>query len=173
LSVAVAEDPRCPRNAFYYARELTFYEKWLDAIVALNKYLEMPEATWPNERCYAMRLLGKCYEELNEDGTEWLKKACKEAPNTREPWVELATAYYRRGAWRDCYESCKSALLVKDKEAVYTMDPSVWGSRPHDLLAVAAYHLGLKDEAIEHGQIAVDLDPHDTRLITNLAFYKE
>jgi glycosyltransferase involved in cell wall biosynthesis len=67
LEVSIKEDPRCPRNAFYYARELTFYNKHLDAIVALNKYLEMPEATWQNERCYAMRLLGKTYDALGQD----------------------------------------------------------------------------------------------------------
>ena len=173
LHVAVTEDPRCPRNAFYYARELTFYGKWLDAVVALNKYLEMPEATWPNERCYAMRLLGKCYEELGMDGTEWLQKACNEAPNTREPWVELADVYYKRRMWKECFDACLKALEIKNKEEVYTMDPSVWGSKPHDLLAIAAFNLGSKDIAVHHGQIALDLDPNDERLKTNLEFYKE
>ena len=67
LELAVKEDPRCPRNAFYHARELTFYQRWEEAIEALNRYLEMPEATWQNERCYAMRLLGKSYEETGFD----------------------------------------------------------------------------------------------------------
>jgi len=120
-----------------------------------------------------MRLLGTCYEELGQDGTEWLKKACSEAPNTREPWVELAMIYYRRCMWRECYEACKSALKITDKAEVYTMDPSVWGSKPHDLLAISAHNLGLKEEAIEQGQIAVDLDPNDLRLTTNLEYYRK
>jgi glycosyltransferase involved in cell wall biosynthesis len=61
LELAIQEDPRCPRNAFYHARELTFYARWQEAIDALNKYLAMPEANWQNERCYAMRLLGQSY----------------------------------------------------------------------------------------------------------------
>ena len=173
LHVAVTEDPRCPRNAFYYARELTFYYKWLDAVVALNKYLDMPEATWQNERCYAMRLLGKCYQELGQDGVPWLIKATKEAPNTREPWVELADVYYHRGMWQECFDACENALKIKNKEEVYTMDPVVWGSKPHDLLALSAYHLGRKDIAVQHGQIAIELSPEDQRLIKNLEFYKE
>ena len=64
LEMAVKEDPHCPRNAFYHCRELTFHYRWQEAIDALHKYLKMPEATWINERCYAMRLLGKSYEEL-------------------------------------------------------------------------------------------------------------
>lgn len=172
LELAVKEDPKCPRNAFYYARELTFYGMWLEAVVALNKYLAMPEANWQNERCYAMRLLGKCYEMLNQNGIDWLKKACNEAPNTREPWVELADAYYKRSLWQECKDAALKALEVKDKALVYTMDPTVWGARPHDLVAISAYNLGEKELAIEHGQIAVDLSPQDERLISNLTFYK-
>ena len=173
LEMSVREDVHCPRNAFYYARELTFYEKWLDAIIALNKYLEMPEANWANERCYAMRLLGKAYEKLGQDGTDWFIKASKEAPNTREPWVELAEAYYTKKNWIGCYNSIKEALKVKDKTLVYTMDPSVWGAKPHDFLAISAYHLGYKDEAIEHGRIALEFEPDNTRLANNLKYYLE
>ncbi len=173
LELAVKEDPRCPRNAFYYARELTFYGKWLEAVVALNKYLEMPEANWQNERCYAMRLLAKSYEALKQDGVEWAKKACNESPNTREPWVELAEIYYRREMWQDCMDSALRALEIKNKDLVYTMDPTVWGAKPHDLIAISAYNLGNKELAIEHGRLAVELDPADQRLSSNLKFYEE
>lgn len=172
LKLAVDEDPRCPRNAFYYARELTFYKQWLEAVVALNKYLAMPEATWPNERCYAMRLLSQCYEELGQDGTGWLEKACNESPNTREPWTELAMLYYRRGNWQQCYNAVLNALAIKDKTLVYTMDPSVWGAKPHDLAAISAFHLGLKDEAIEHGRLALSFEPDNQRLKSNLIAYE-
>jgi tetratricopeptide (TPR) repeat protein len=173
LHVAVTEDPRCPRNAFYYARELTFNLRWEDAIAALNKYLAMPEATWQNERAYAMRLLGNCHEEMGQDGLPWLRRACAEAPNTRETWCELAMVCYRKMMWEECFAAATNALAIKDKELVYTMDPSVWGSKPHDLLAISAHWLGLKQKALEHGQIAVDLEPNNERLIKNLEFYKE
>jgi len=172
LELAVKEDPRCPRNAFYYARELTFYGKWLEAVHALNKYLEMPEANWQNERCYAMRLLGKSYEALGQDGTAWFRKASIEAPNTREPWVELAESYYRRSMWEECKDAALNALKIENKELVYTMDPTVWGAKPHDLIAISSYNLGHKEDSIRHGQIAVDLEPNDQRLLNNLEFYR-
>lgn len=53
------------------------------------------------------------------------------------------------------------------------MDPSVWGAKPHDFLALAAYNLELYDQAIEHGQIAADLEPSDSRLQANLEYYLE
>lgn len=172
LHLAVTEDPRCPRNAFYYARELTFYRKWQEAIDALNKYLAMPEATWPNERCYAMRLLGKSYDEMGWDGLVWHRRACAEAPNTREPWCDLAMACYRKGLWEECFAATSNALKIKNKEAVYTMDPTVWGALPHDLLSIAAHKLGMKEEAIKHGEIAVQFEPNNERLVKNLEYYK-
>lgn len=173
LEMSVKEDPRCPRNAFYYARELTFYGKWLDAIVALNKYLEMPEANWINERCYAMRLLGKAYDTLGQDGLDWFKRAAKEAPNTREPWVEMAQSYYSKKMWQECLDSVIKAFEIKDKALVYTMNPDVWGALPHDLAAISAYNLGLKDVAIEQGKLALNYEPDNIRLKNNLTYYLE
>ncbi len=174
LELSVKEDPHCPRNAFYYARELTFYNKWVDAIVALLRYLDLPGATWPNERCYAMRLLGQSYDKLGQPGTamEWYRKASVEAPNTREPWVEMADLAYRQGDWSTCYVAAMRALEIKDKALVYTMDPSVWGAKPHDFAAIAAYHLGVYDVAITQGELACQLDPDDLRLRGNLSFYR-
>lgn len=172
LELAVAEDPRCPRNAFYHARELTFYARWNDAIVALNNYLKMPEATWQNERCYAMRLLGKCHQELGNDidALKWFRLAAAEAPNTREPWVELSMQCYRLNMWNESYSAAMSALAITDKQLVYTMDPSVWGEKPHDLASVAAWHLGLKNIAYEQCKLALKLAPSDPRLIANLQY---
>lgn len=173
LELSVAEDPRCPRNAFYYARELTFYRRWVDAVVALNKYLANPDANWPNERCYAMRLMGQAYEALGDPvrAQAWLEKATREAPGTREPWIELADLARRTDQWQLSFDCAAKALAITDKALVYTMDPSAWGARPHDLLALAAHHLGKQQIAAEHGRIACALAPGDERLIRNLDFY--
>ena len=172
LAVSVKEDPRCPRNAFYYARELSFYRKWDEAIVALNKYLSMPEATWGNERCYAYRVLGQCYE---EKGMQWeaegaYHKACAEAPNTREPWCAISLLKYRQSQWAECYGAAMRALSIKDKQLVYTCDPEVWGFKAHDLASIAAWHLGLKEVSIEQAKLAVEAAPDNLRLKANLDF---
>ncbi len=169
LELAVKEDPRCPRNAFYHARELTFYARWDEAITALNKYLEMPEANWPNERCYAMRLLSKAYDHKNNgaEALKWARLAVAEAPGTREPWVELSMLCYRFHMWAECYSAAKSALEIKDKALVYTMDPSVWTEKPWDLASIAAWNLGLKDEARSLLDEAIKLAPTDPRLASN------
>ena len=170
LELAVKEDPRCPRNAFYHARELTFHSRWEEAIEALNKYLAMPEATWTNERCYAMRLLGKSYEENFNywEALAWYRKACAEAPVTREPWCDLAMFCYRNNNWNECLFAAQQALAITNKQDVYTMDPSVWTEKPYDLGSIASWHLGYKDQAIAYCKEALKYAPSDVRLIENL-----
>lgn len=172
LEVAVAEDDRDPTHFFYYSRELTFYQRWDEAIAALTKYLGMKAASNQNERCYAMRLLGKCYTEKGDpaEGEKWLMQAAAEAPNTREPWCELALLMYRQYRWEECYLYCLRALKIVDRALVYTCDPAVWGAQPHDLASISAWHLGMKDVSIEQARLAVEKEPHDERLKANLAF---
>jgi glycosyltransferase involved in cell wall biosynthesis len=170
LRMSVKENPNEPRNAFYFARELTFYRLWDEAIDRLNHYLQMPEATWPNERCYAMRLLADAHAAKNNwwEAVKWARYAAAEAPNTREPWVKLAELAYRFHNWDECYYACHQALKIKDKAQVYTMDPSVWTEKPHDYLSIACHHLGKKDEAVEHCRLALGFNPTDARLQSNL-----
>lgn len=172
LELSIKEDPRCPRNAFYYARELTFYSKWDEAIKALHRYLEMPEAVWPNERCYAMRLLGKAYDHVGNgyEAVAWYRRACAEAPNTREPWCDLAMFLYRRSEWAECFGASMKALSIKDKQLVYTCDPTVWGYWAHDLASISAWQLGLHDVALEQAQLALQHEPEDLRLKGNLEY---
>jgi tetratricopeptide (TPR) repeat protein len=170
LQLAVDEDPACPRNAFYYARELTFNHRWDEAVAALEKYLAMPAASWPNERCYAQRLLGRCFEETGNwaEAVKWHRRACAEAPQTREPWCDLAMFMYRRGQWLDCYHAARSALAIEHRELVYTCDPAVWGYQPHDLAAVSAWNLGLFLDAKRHAANALAFEPENARLKANL-----
>lgn len=174
LEVSVKEDPHCPRNALYYGRELTFYRRWDQAIVELKRYLQLPGATWVNERCYAMRLLGNSYSALGQDteATKWYRLACAEAPHTREPWVEIANYFYTKNNWLQCYGNILVALDITHKEIVYTTDPESWGSKPYDLAALSAWNLGYKDQAVLYGTKAVEVNPHDLRLHKNLEFYR-
>jgi hypothetical protein len=64
-------------------------------------------------------------------------------------------------------------LDIRDRELVYTCDPEVWGALPHDLASIAAWHLGLQEIAIEQATLAVEKNPGDTRLQTNLKLVTE
>jgi tetratricopeptide (TPR) repeat protein len=172
LRVSIDENPTEQRNAFYYARELSFHRYWADAITQCKRYLDLPRATWANERCYAMRVIGRCYQELGDYGQAlaWLRRATSEAPDTREPWCELALACYRTSRWAESFGAALTCLAITNREEVYTVDPAVWGAQPHDLAAIAAWNLGLHDIAETHAKKAVEFDPDDLRLRENLRF---
>jgi glycosyltransferase involved in cell wall biosynthesis len=173
LEMSIKEDPSCPRNAFYYARELTYYKRWEEAIVMLQRYLDMPEAVWNNERAYALRLIGVSNDQLDRDGMPWFRRAVAEDSSVRETWCELAQACYNRGLWEECYAAACSAVKLTECSYVYTVDAHNWKARPHDLAAIAAYRLGFKTEAIKHGENALEFEPDNKRLIKNLEYYKE
>jgi len=174
LEMSVREDPQDPRNAFYYARELSLNAQWQQSIDECNRYLNLPDADRPNERCYAYRVMSRCYAELGD--WEGAMKAARmgviEAPYTREPWCEIAKLTYRRHQWAECYGAAKSALAIEKRESLYTVDPEVWGSMPHDYASIAAWNLGIKDEAIKQVKLALEHSPNDVRLINNLAHYQ-
>lgn len=170
LKMSVEENPLEVRNAFYYARELSYYRNWSEAIVQAMRYLALPGATWPNERAYAMRVIGQCFQELNDydSALKWLRLACSEAPGSREPWFELALACYRTERWSESFGAAMTCLAVKHREFLYTVDPTVWGYKPHDLAAIAAWNMGLKDVARAQAKIAMELEPDDLRLRRNV-----
>lgn len=172
LKMSVEEDPSCPRNAFYYARELTYYRRWDEAVVELQRYLNMPQAVWDVERAYAMRLMGDSYEAMgSSEAIKWYRKGCAEAPQMREPWIALADACYRRGMWEECLGAALCALRITERPYTYSSREESWGSKPHDLAAIAAFRLGMMDEARKHGQRAVELEPENERLIKNMEYY--
>ena len=172
LRVSVEENPTEPRNAFYYARELSFRSMWREAIVEARRYLALPRATWTNERCYAMRVIARSYQELGEwaDALKWARDATSEAPDTREPWHDLALACYRTARWAECFGAAMTCLGITQYEKLYTVDPAVWGAAPHDLASIAAWNLKLYDVAIEQARKAVELEPDNLRLRQNLEF---
>lgn len=170
LEMSVKEDPNDPRNAFYYARELSFHRQWAEAIRECERYLALPGANWPNERCYAYRVMSRCYAELGDwnNAIRCARLGVVEAPGTREPWCEIAKLAYQRQQWAECYGAAMSALAIKNRELVYTVDPEVWGALPHDYASIAAWNLGLKDQAIAQAKLALQFSSDDVRIAANL-----
>ena len=170
LKMSVEEDPDCPRNAFYYARELSFYGHWEECIAACTRYLALPAANWATERCYAYRVMAKAFGALNNPwGQEVnLLMACAEAMETREPWCELAMLYYQQARWAQCYAASMRAISIDKRDWVYTCDPTVWGYWAHDLASVSAWNMNLKDVALEQAQLALSFAPEDERLQANV-----
>ncbi len=170
LKQAVQEDLNDDRNAFYYARELFFYNKYEEAVVEFKRHLALPRAVWPPERAASMRYLAKIEKDKAED---WLKKAIAQAPNRREALVEIALHYYSNENWEECYRYSKEALAVKEKPLEYLCEEFAWGATPWDLAAISAYNLGKYKEAVDYNAKALEFEPENKRLLSNDFHYKE
>lgn len=175
LLTATQERPDCHRMAFYYARELSYASLWEEAITAWHKYLKMPTAVWDHERGYAMRSLAEAYKKTEKGALaqKWYRMAVAELPYTRCGWMALAQASHDWGLWVECYYAALHALHIKERTYTFTEDAKAWTWWPHDTLAIAAYHLGQYELAIEHGELAVSMSPEDERIRNNLKFYYE
>lgn len=173
LEMAVNEDQNCHRSCYYYARELTYRARWEDALKELHRYLKLPTATWPLERSHVMRMIGASMEKLGQDGMKWFRMAVAEDPSLRENWHDLAMTCYEKQRWAECYGASKNALEIKENRAQHTGSAQAWGFMAYDVTAIAAYHLKFKDDAVKYGTAALQMQPNDTRLITNLKFYEE
>ena len=173
LEMAIKEDPNCTRSIFYYARELYYYSRWSEAIPQFEKYLKQPNATWNAERCYSLRIIGECYDNMGDkrNAEVYYLKACSEYPEVRDPWLSLARYYYRQTNWSECHGAINRLFRIPNRNYEYVALPESWSYEPHDLAALAAWNLGLKDQAIEHGTIALGKSPDDERLATNLEWY--
>lgn len=169
LKMSVDEDPHEPRNAFYYARELSFVGRWADSIAECDRYLALPNATWTGERAYAHRTKGKCYVELKDlvNAEKSYHAAAAETPTSREPWCELAYIMYLQRRWPECYAYAMRTLSIMDKEKVYTVDHEVWGSKPYLYACIGAWNMGLRKEALVYGENALKLEPNNKLLQNN------
>lgn len=174
LEVAAKESPDDDRTAFYYGRELFFWGKYEEATIQLQCHLNLPKAVWPPERAASMRYIAKCELALgrSEVARSWLEEAIAEAPGRREALVELAQYFYDREDWQNCYWRALDALKIEEKPLDYLCEEFAWNELPYDLAAISAHHLGFKEESIKYGEKAVELNPSDLRLATNLVFYK-
>ncbi len=168
LELAVEEDPEDDRNAHYLAREYFFHGMYEKAVSEFKRHLSLPRALWRPERAASMRYLAKCDNPSEKES--WLLRAAAEAPDRREAWVELSELYYERNDWPPCYSAAKRALQIKEKPLEYICDANAWGSVPYDMAAIASYRLGLFKESVYFAKHAVEIDPTDDRLKTNLEF---
>jgi len=167
LKLAVEEEPNDDRNQFYLAREYFFHGKHELAQYHFTQHLRLSQ--WHPERAASHRYMAKMRPTA---AVHHLFKAIAEAPDRREPWVDLAKVYYERQDWQRCLLAVETALLVQEKPLDYLCEAEAWGWLPYDLGAISAHHLGDTDKAFEYGSEAIALNPTDERLQANLGFYR-
>ncbi len=169
LKQSTIEDPNDDRNAFYYARELFFYNKFEEAAKEFKRHLSLPTAVWKAERASSYRYLAKIF---NSQSEIWLTLAHKEDPQKREALLDLSRLYYNQARWEDCYSVSTKALQIKEKDMSYLNEADAWGYSLYDFASISSYHLGKNEEAVSYAKNALELGPEaeKERLKLNLFF---
>ncbi|MBE6138466.1 MAG: tetratricopeptide repeat protein [Firmicutes bacterium] len=169
LELSVKENPNDDRNVHYLGREYMYYQRWNESIDTLIKHLNLPSATWRDERCASMRFIARCYQRLNrpEEARMWLDKAIIEAPHLRDPYMEKALLEYSNNNWRSCKYLCLQALEIKAHPKTYINEVFSWDYTVYDLLSICYYYENNIDEALFYINKALEMAPKNTRLLKN------
>ena len=172
LELSVQEEPGDDRNVHYLGREYMYRGRWDDCIRTLKGHLDMPTALWRDERAASMRYIAKSYWNKGEPGQarDWYLRAITEAPHLREPYIDLAHMLYQREEWEGVLYFTACALAITVRPRSYICEAAAWGSLPYDLRSMAFYRVGAYKEALEAVEKALELEPGNERLKSNLTF---
>ena len=169
LELAVQEAPDDDRCMHYLGREYYFHGRFDQCIRTLKKHLQLPSACRHDERCASHRYIARAYAEKGTDYDQerHLLYACAEAPHLREPWLDLAHFANARMDWALLLYACERALKIIERPISCMTEGACYGALPYDLLSVAAFHLGLKEKALNAVNAAIALEPNSERLLKN------
>lgn len=174
LEMAVKETPDDDRNMHYLGREYLYYMMWEQCIETLKKHLELPKAVWKEERSASMRFIARACKAKGDyrEARNWLYRAIAEAPNLREPYVEMEQLAYLERDWPTVYHMAEEALKIKERPTTYINEAFAWDATVYDLGALSCYELGMFHKSFEWARIAVEMSPTDERLKNNLELIK-
>lgn len=169
LELSVKEDPNDDRNMHYLGREYMYYGKYQEAIDTLIKHLDLPSATWKDERCASMRFIGRCYKQLKRynEAIMWYEKAIQEAPHLRDPYVELALTYDLLKNYPQVEKYCLEALKITSHQKTYINELFSWNETIYDILSLSYYYQGKYLDALNTINKALEINPNDERLKKN------
>lgn len=169
LELSHEENPDCNQTLFWLAREYAHNQQPEQATQYFKKLLGR-EHVWHLERAEAERWLHKL---LPHEKLKWIRQSVATAPERREGWLDLASCYYQAQDWHNCLAASVTGLRIQHKTHTYLDEQSAWGAQLHDLAAVSAWNLGLKQESLSHATQALALNPQDARLQTNLKLIEQ
>ena len=168
MELAHKEDPKDSQICFWLGREYMWASRPEEAAELLQRYLALPDSNWTEERAEAMRYLARLQPDQK---MAWLDRARLEAPHRRETWLDLAEELHHQGDWPGLFWACLNGIEKTRQTGSYLDDGHAWGFRLFDLGAIACWHLNVMDRAVVWGEKAIELDPGNERLKTNLGFF--
>lgn len=173
LQSAVQEFPHDWRMHHYLVREYQYSRDWLELLRSAEKCMELKDG-WDVERASTCMWASEAAWQLGlrSSSLEWAVRATKEAPHFYEAWHWRGHINHLMGRWHEAFEF-SSKLLTLHRQNHHLVKPEVWSWWGYDAMALAAHNLGRNIEAVRYGEIALAARPEDTRLQSNLQFYRQ
>ena len=174
LELAAEERPDDPRCAHYLGREYMYHGRWDDAVREFRRHLNLPGATWNDERAASWRYISHCLMQQGDKAgarTAALQ-AIIEQPNMRENWYQAEKCAYSEKDWYQAKFFGAHACSMTERSETSINEAEAWGPEPWDLLAIAYYWLGDLTQAHDAGEKALALDPQNVRLLNNMEWYR-
>ncbi len=174
LEIAARENPDDDRTSHYLGREYMFAGLYKEAISELMRHLSLKSATWNDERAASMRYISKCYARMGNknEAISWALRAVAESPDTREPYLQLARAFYDTANYAGVMYAASTGLKITERKLSYITEPDAWGAPLHDLLSIAYYQFGQFKKASSEARIALSFGD-DARIQSNLKMFDE
>ena len=162
------------RYTFYYAKELTYNQKYDEAIKQFETYL--PISNLVPEKARAMYELGVLYRMRGdkEQATHYANECLKIEPNNPDAHVLLSKTFYDDKNYAQAYWHAQRAVLTKDEQmAFFDYIPNrTWV--PLELMAWCKFQEGYVGDAIVFIKHAIEYNKnHPHLLATEEKFRKE
>ncbi len=175
LELSVTENPNNDRNMHYLGREYMFYKKYNESIDTLIKHLDLPSATWKDERGASMRFIARSYTALERynEAKMWLDKSILETPYLRDPLMEKALLLYHLKEYDECELLVNKALSISINNKSYINEVFTFDHTAYDLLAMI-YNFRINfDRALYYVDKAIEISPDNERLLNNKAYFEK
>jgi glycosyltransferase involved in cell wall biosynthesis len=171
LETAVQEEPDDWRMNHYLNREYFYNRDWVKVISSAYRCDEI-QGGWDIERASTYMWASEACHHLGFKRLAkwWAEMATLQAPNFYEAWHWRAHIAHLHNEWNDCLDYA-SRLLVLKRQTHHLVKPEVWTWWGYDLIALASHRLGLHEDAVIYGEVALKAAPHIERLEKNLGFY--
>jgi len=175
LSMAVAEDPKDARAAFYLGLTHFWLGQWEQAVEALDRRAEL--GGWPEEAFQARLHAARAAEAAGQPWCQVLERflaAHASTPHRAEPLYYVAAHYDALGERALCFLFARRGfeLPYPDRDILF-VEEDVYRLRLPDLVASSAYWLGELEIGERAARLALARAPDDPRLARNLEFYTE
>ena len=172
LKLSCEENPEDSHTRMLLAREYVLHKDYDKAIEEFLAVLKMPDVDAPNKRLVLLNSilqLAFVYEAVeNFDECLWYCQHFIEVDRTyREPYFLMAEVYNLKKLYTLAEACVKAGFEYGFQKYDWVERGNTWLGWGYDLLSVAQYNIGKVEDAIKNGEIALQHEPKDVRLLQN------